>query len=323
MKIPVWVPWGLCSLLSAGLGAGAMYMNVAAVEQVIPTLIGAAGKAPARRLDLPQLEPLVGLADATERSSLLASDESFAAFVEVEARNQSVLISAYAQAADRNDSVQTLMKRAAQRVLVESYLNEILRAKLPAETPTDAAARAFYADHPDQFLIPERVHLWQIFLPATSGTERQNAKALGRQLMETLVSGKATFGELALLHSGHPQSRFNGGYMGLIPRAELKPEVRTAIEGIPVGKFVGPVESAEGYHLLQRGSVVEGAKLDFAEAEPQVREYLRRQTAAEIRTRAVQEMVETYPVDFDRGKVSEWRAKLLQLNQAGPQTVPP
>ncbi len=316
MVIPAWLRYGFCGLLGAGLAVGAMSTRMTGGALALSDLPLVA-RPPAKTLELPQLERLIGAADTAERARILESADSFKAFVEQEAQNQAVLLSAYAQAADREPAAQTLMSRAAQRVLVESYLGGILRGKMAASTPTSEEARAFYAGHPAQFQIPERVHLWQIFLPATSDTERQNAQALGRQLMESLVSGKASLAELAQRHSGHPQSRLNGGYMGLVRLAELKPEIRLAIEGVPAGKYIGPVESAEGYHLLQRGSSVAGSKLEFAEAEPQVIEYLRRQAADDIRRQAVQQMVETYPITFEHEKLAEWRTKLLRLNDAG------
>jgi parvulin-like peptidyl-prolyl isomerase len=316
VSIPVWLRYSLCGLLGAGLGAGAMSARMTGGDSALSDTPLMA-TAPAKALELPQLERLIGVADATERSRILESAESFKAFVEQEAQNQSVLISAYAQAADREPAAQTLMGRAAQRVLVESYLGQILRSKMVASTPTAEKARAFYTEHPEQFQIPERVHLWQIFLPATSDTERQNAQALGRQLMEALVGGKESMAELAQRHSGHPPSGLNGGYMGLLSLAELKPEIRVAIEGVPAGKFVGPVESAEGYHLLQRGTSVAGSTLEFAAAEPQVMEYLRRQVADDARRQAVQQMVATYPVTFASEKLAEWRTKLMQMNVTG------
>ncbi len=316
MTIPVWLRYGLCGLLGAALGVGAMSTRMVSGDRALAdSPLGVT--APAKVLELTQLKRLIGVADATERSRILESADSFKAFVEQEAQNQSVLISAYAQAADREPAAQTLMNRAAQRVLVESYLGEILRSKMAASTPSAEEARAFYTEHPEQFQIPERVHLWQIFLPATSDTERQNAQALGRQLMESLVSGKDSMAELAQRHSGHPASRLNGGYMGLLSLAELKPEIRVAIEGVSTGKYVGPVESAEGYHLLQRGTAVAGSKLEFTAAESQVLEYLRRQVADEVRRQAVQQMVATYPVTFETDHLADWRTKLMQMNEAG------
>jgi peptidylprolyl isomerase len=311
--------------LSAGLGAGALYLSYppaggATVAAASATLDGTP---PAAVLGLPELKQLLGSAESQERAQILASDESFTAFIEQEARNQAVLIAAYAQAVDHSDAVQTLMRRAAQRVLVEAYLNEVLRAQQATFEVTAEEAQKFYTDHPDQFRIPERVHLWQIFLPATSSTERQNAQALGRELLESLLSGKADFADLAQRHSGHPQSRLNGGYMGLIPVTELKPEIRKAIDGVAPGKRIGPVESAEGYHLLQRGTTVAGDQLSFEDAEPQVREYLRRQKMTAARAAAVAKMVATHPVSFAREQLPAWRAALQKSTLEGPTTAPP
>lgn len=320
--------WQILSsaLVGAAIGVGGTYLglvrgDVAGLPLAVPGGVPSA-LAPAATLDLARLEALVAAAEPSERASLLATDESFSAFVAQEATNQSVLRAAYAKAVDRNPVVSTLMSRAAQRVLVEAYLGEVLRDRVPAGNPTDAELRAYYEAHAERFQIGERVHLWQIFLPATTSTERLNAQALCRQLLEELLSGKSDFGSLAARHSLHPQSRLNGGYMGLIAYDDLKPGIRQAVENAQPGKPSGPIESADGVHIVLRGDSVPASRIPFDEAAPRIGELLVRERLAEARRVAVDEIVAEHPVSYDKALLGSWRETLAARGPTAASPAP-
>jgi parvulin-like peptidyl-prolyl isomerase len=115
----------------------------------------------------------------------------------------------------------------------------------------------------------------------------------------------------------------NGGYMGLLALTDLKPEVRQAVESATVGQPVGPVESEDGYHLVQRGATVAGSTLEFEDAEPQVRDFLRREALAKARAAAVARMVADHPVEFAADQLGEWRVGLLQRAASAADTPTP
>ncbi|MGD9601110.1 MAG: peptidyl-prolyl cis-trans isomerase [Gammaproteobacteria bacterium] len=308
MNKAIWLA-GLTGLVIGS--AGTSFVLVGS-DGTIPAVPSATVMAPPQALTQDAIEALLQGAEPAERARLLASDEAFAEFVEQEARNQAIVRSAYAKALDADPAVAVLMRRAGQRVLAEAHLREIIAAQGAALAPTPEQARAYYEAHPDEFRLPERVHLWQIFLPATSSTERQNAQALGRQLLEKLLAGEADLATLAARHSGHPQSRLNGGYMGLIPLPDLKPEIRQAVENIAPGELSGPVETADGFHVIRRGEAVPGTHLPFEESAPRIETFLRRQALAEARAAAVARAVEEHPVTFDTANLPAWRSALRQ-----------
>lgn len=288
-----------------------------AAPRAAPLAAGEAKPAAVKSIDLEALKRLLALLDKPTRDFLLGADEKFAQFVAQEAKNQSVLAAAYANDIEHKDPVRFLMQRASQKALVEAYLADIVGRNLDPAFPRDAEVQAFYDKNPDAFKIPDRVHLWQIFIPAddaASKSEQANAKALATQIVDTLRKGKAGFAAQAVKYSRHNESRLNGGYMGLLRFDELLPPVREAVEQADEGDIVGPVRTQAGYHVLERGAMVPGTIVGLEEARPRVVAELKRQAAFKVRQAAVDKIAETYPVAVDTAALGGWRKTLLETD---------
>ena len=69
--------------------------------------------------------------------------------------------------------------------------------------------------------------------------------------LKTQLSEGADFAELAIAHSDCPSSR-QGGDLGDFGRGMMVPEFETAAFGMDVDGVSDVVETAFGYHLIQR-----------------------------------------------------------------------
>jgi peptidylprolyl isomerase len=267
----------------------------------------------AERIELDTLRQLLQLVEATRSDAILESTEVFARFVEQERANQAVLTAAYANDADRNAAVATLMLRASQKVLAEAYLTQVVRRNLDEGFPNEAQTREYYDANTESFRLPERVHVWQVFIPApaaASATVRTNAKALAAQVATALAKGQSSFKEAANRHSKHLQSQVNDGYMGLLKLDDLLPEVKTAIEALKIDAISDPVQSQAGFHILKRGAIVARQQLDYDAVRERIVAQLRRDAAAQVRQAALRKILETYPVAVDADSLEPWRADL-------------
>ena len=265
------------------------------------------------RIELDTLRQLLQLVEGTRREAILESADVFARFVEQERANQAVLTAAYANDADHNAGVATLMRRASQKVLAEAYLTQVVRRNLDAGFPSETQTREYYDANLQTFRLPDRVHVWQVFIPAPAAapdTARTNAKALAAQVATSLAKGKLSFKEAANRHSKHLQSQVNDGYMGLLKLGDLLPEVKTAIEALKIGAISEPVQSEAGFHILKRGEIVTGQQLDYAAVRERIMAELRRDAATRVRQAALKKILETYPVAVDAGALEPWREEL-------------
>ncbi len=267
----------------------------------------------AERIELDMLRDLLRLVEASRRDAILESSDVFARFVEQERANQAVLTAAYANDADRNAAVTTLMLRASQKVLAESYLTQVVRRNLDEAFPSEAQAREYYEANAESFRLPDRVHLWQIFIPAPAtgaDTALTNARRLATQVATALGGGKTSFKEAANRYSKHLQSQVNDGYMGLLKLEDLLPEVKTEVAALKIGDISQPVQSAAGFHVLKRGEIVSGQQLEFDAVRERVVTQLRNDAATRVRQAAVKKILETYPVAVDNALQESWREEL-------------
>lgn len=304
-------------LIFVGAGGALWYTGreAAAPEPVVEEAVetGSDPRRGAERIELDMLRDLLRLVEASRRDAILESADVFARFVEQERANQAVLTAAYANDADRNAAVATLMLRASQKVLAEAYLTQVVRRNLDDGFPTEAQTREYYDANAESFRLPDRVHLWQIFIPAPAKSADiavTNARGLAAQVGTALSTGKSSFKEAANRYSKHLQSQVNDGYMGLLKLDDLLPEVKTAVEALKIGEISQPVQSAAGFHILKRGEVVAGQQFEFDAVRERIVTQLRNDAANRLRQAAVKKILETYPVAVDNELLDSWRGQL-------------
>jgi peptidyl-prolyl cis-trans isomerase C len=87
---------------------------------------------------------------------------------------------------------------------------------------------------------------------ARSTATRTQEEALAQiKQMKTDIDGGASFGDLAKDNSDCP-SGANGGDLGMFGRGQMVPEFEAAAFSMEVGDTSDVVETAFGYHLIQR-----------------------------------------------------------------------
>jgi parvulin-like peptidyl-prolyl isomerase len=287
---------------------------------------GQAGRS-APALDARLLGEVLSIIDAPRRNEILNSADVFKQFVHQETLNQAVLKAAYANKADENGQIKTVMERAAQRVLVESYLNQVVRVNLDPKFPSDSQVREAYDKNPDAFRVPERVHLWQIFIPlgpSAADKEVKAAWARANRVSDELRSGKGDFAALAKQYSAHEASRVNDGYMGLLKSADLLPPIAEALKKLKAGQVSEPIASESGLHILKRGATVEAEMLDFERVREQLRARMVQEAMAKVRQAAIEKIEKEYPVEAPaEAALESWRQDLIKQAAPAAAATPP
>ena len=264
-------------------------------------------------LELSDLQKTLSVLDVNQRKSVLADEKVFRAFVEKEADNVSVLIAARSNKVDQSEKTLILAQRGVDNIVRELYLNQLLTSKIPADFPTDKQVQEYYDKNKDNFVIEERVHTWQIFLPIKEDMSVKDIELLKKKaesITNNLKKKKTDFVSAANKHSKHEASRLSGGYMGLIKISEFKPEIKAAIKTLKQGDISKPIKTDDGIHILKRGAIVPKQDITLEQVKPKITELMLKQLRIQIRQAVFKQASITYPVDLDDKNMEEWRLKL-------------
>ena len=171
----------------------------------------------------------------------------------------------------------------------------------------------YYDKNKDNFVIEERVHTWQIFLPIKKDMSIKDIELLKKKaesITNNLKKKKTDFVSAANKYSKHDASRLSGGYMGLIKISDLKPEIKAVIIKLKQGNISKPIKTDEGIHILKRGAIVPRQDITLEQVRPKITKMLLKQLRIQIRQAIFKQASVTYPVDLEDKKMEEWRLKL-------------
>ena len=265
------------------------------------------------KIDLAMVKQLIANLNSTQRTALLADEATFNQFVWKEANNLSVISAARANNVQQDANTAFLMQRGADNILREIYLKKLIDTKLPEGFPNDQQIQEYFDKNQEKFVIAERVHVWQIFLPVSGSMDEKAVVALRKKvnaIAQDIKKGKIDFNSAAIKYSKHTPSNANGGYMGLIKTADLKPDIKKVLLPLEEGKISQALTTDTGIHIVKRGAIVPERKVRLEEGKAQIRTLLIKQVRAQLRKAIFEQAAKTYTVELPDNKIEEWRLRL-------------
>lgn len=134
------------------------------------------------------------------------------------------------------DAFQEEMRKTLR---VQRYIKDYLMKGFQADT---AAVQKYFAEHPDEFVVPESVHMKEILLNSADQAER---------IMELLrAQQNRNFSQLATQYSIAPTNA-NGGDMGFYAKGDLPEEMEKVFFNMRIPGRVSPIiQTKYGYHIF-------------------------------------------------------------------------
>ena len=267
-------------------------------------------------LNFEHISSLVTNMNASEREKILSDQQLFKQVIENEANNRSALIAAVDNQLNEHPNVKFMMKRNAENMLLEFYLNLLVKRKLPQEFPSNEEMIAYYESNKEtQFTFPLRARIWQIFLSKPKDATEEETLAIQKRSEEIIFKiekGINDFTNIAVSQSEHEQSRNRGGYMGVLEVDGLLPEIKEYVLKSKIGEISDPIETDSGLHILKRGLILAEETLTFEQAEDQVRRILIKQSSMQLKNTIFEQARENYPQQISENKIEEWWLKLKE-----------
>ncbi len=143
-----------------------------------------------------------------------------------------------------------LKDRLRKQMLARTLATQKMKEFEGGVTVAESDVMKYYKEHPSEFQHPERVHVYQVFLPAGKDAQtRATVKARLEQLRSEIESG-SDFEEIAAQYSQAPGAK-DGGLIGWVARGDLVHALEDAAFALKPSDLSGIVETDGGFHLLK------------------------------------------------------------------------
>jgi peptidyl-prolyl cis-trans isomerase C len=248
-------------------------------------------------------------------------------FLENLIRNELLAQEAQRQGLDKSPSVREQMKRAMIQELIRKQLDE----KLTGADLAEADVKAFYDQHIDDFVKPERARVFHITLPAKDAKEkaeaRKKAQALLKDINERTKKGDPNaFQAVAMKESKDALSAPMGGDLRFLSKEELakaysRELANAAFELRNPGDLSGPVETPAGIDLIKLQVKTVALNRTFEESKESIRGRMARERRSKEYDEFVKKLRENGKVAIDEVELA--KVSPSEAGPGGPMGMPP
>lgn len=195
---------------------------------------------------------LIATLDPDTRRKATQDRAALLQWVRAELGRRAVLDAARRRHWDRQPAVAARAEQAREDVIITSFLTST--AMPPPGFPPDDAIRRVYDANLSRFMQPRRYHVAHIFVARPDQAKSADLDAARHHAADLAASAQAPgadFAALARRSSEDTQSARQGGDLGWVAESQMLPEIARTLAGMRDGEVSGPVEVADGWHILR------------------------------------------------------------------------
>lgn len=268
-------------------------------------------------IDFEEIDRLIRSLPPETQAQVLGDAAAFADMVKREVARRSVLQTALEARLADDEQIAYLERRAAEQVLINSYVRIYTKADIPDDYPNNDQIQTFYDKNQADFTVGERVALWQVFIPVPADSDSAVVAQLEKsatELATKIRDDKMSFTDAALAYTGHEASRLQGGFVGLLNVSQLVPEVKDALPELTEGEVSEPIRGKDGFHIIRRGPLIHAQILPLAQVSEAIRNQLRQAGQRNSQQAMLASTQERFGKDLSEQVVEEWRLRLNRQN---------
>jgi len=248
-------------------------------------------------VDVQTVRDLLPALDPAQRRTLEKDPAAQAQLIRSVLLQRLVLGQARRDQWDQKPETLRQLRQAQDAALMESYLRAV--CEVPDSYPGEAELKAFYDANARALVEPRRFRLAQIFLSAPAGSApsvETAAQAKLDQLLAALVAPDADFEALARRFSDEPRSAAQGGEVGFVAEAQLRPELRPLLADLVPGGVSKPVRLPDGWHLVKCLELQPERPIPLAQVKDALAERMRAERAAANRQAYLARLLQENPI---------------------------
>lgn len=176
----------------------------------------------------------------------------------------------------------------------------IARVTSTEAEPTDEELQAHYDENADRYVTPDQAQVRHILIKPTGSSEQDRATVRSRlEALKRQVEEGADFGELAAAFSECPSGKESGGGLGWVARGATVTEFDLAAFELQIGDISGVVETALGFHIIEKLDEELGGPMAFPEVRDRIHDLLLHERRGQALTRFVNTLREAAVIEED------------------------
>lgn len=205
---------------------------------------------------------------------------------------------AQAQNWAQRPEVKAQIDAATREIVFRSYLQSV--SKVPDDYPSDKELTAAYDQAKSKLVTPPLYRVSQIFFPAPLGDNDAIARARKQaaDVDKQAQAAGANFDSLVKKYSQDPNAK-QGSDTGLIPLAQLLPEMRPVVQNLKKGGVSTPVQSSQGLHILKLVDMHPQQTASMADVHDKLRQMMRQQRQQQVAEAYLEGLVNANTVSID------------------------
>ncbi len=240
--------------------------------------------------DLQRIPPQV-------RPQVLTQEQTLNQIVANMYTRRALALRAQTQGLDQRPEVAAALALARDKVLSDALLVSIDKGNTPPDDKAEALARAMYKAHPEDFKLPEQVHIRHILVAVKDKEQDDAARKQAADLLAQLRAG-ADFAALAKAHSADPGSAEKGGDLGFFAKGRMVPEFdEVAFKLKKKGDLSELVKTQFGYHILQLEGTKPAGLQPFADVKAALIDKVKQSEQQKGRTQLAEQLEATMTLD--------------------------
>ncbi|WP_157792901.1 peptidylprolyl isomerase [Bordetella genomosp. 8] len=194
--------------------------------------------------------------------------------------------------------VKAQIEAATREIVFRSYLASV--STVPADYPSDKELSAAYERTKSNWVEPAMYRVAQIFLaaPINDAAAVARARRQADDVARQAQGPKADFTTLMKKYSQDPGAQ-QGGDTGMIPLAQLLPEMRPVVATMRKGQVSAPVQSLQGFHILKLVDERPQQAATFAQVRDRLRLGMRQERQQQAAQAYLQGLLDKQSVTVD------------------------
>lgn len=198
-----------------------------------------------------------------------------------------------------------------QRMMINTLLRKDVYGAIKSNDIPDQELQAYFDQHKDEFIVPEKVQLRRILIRVDDKTNDEAAKAKIDGLLAEVQKTPDSFKDVAMRDSQDAFAR-RGGDMGFVSKdgkAGIDPKVIEEAFKLEAGAISAVFKTDEGYNIVQAVNKRERVERTFEQMKGAVLRKLKAEKSKEIQDQYVAKLKSNAKISIDEGKLGSYQPK--------------